>query len=576
MTAPRKTPEDLRSARWFARPDLRSFTHRSRTKQAGFAETEWAGRPVIGILNTWSDANSCHTHFRLRAEEVKRGVWQAGGFPLEMPVLSVGETYMKPTTMLYRNMLAMETEEIIRANPVDGVVLLGACDKTVPGLIMGATSANLPAIFVSAGPMLRGNWRGEVLGSGSDVWKYWAEKRAGNLDDCAWKEIEDGIARSFGTCMTMGTASTMAAAAEALGLMLPGGSSIPAADANHPRLASDSGRRIVELVWEDVKPRDIMTTKAFENAVTVTMSLGGSTNAIIHLIAMAGRAGVPLDLDRFDALSRRTPVVGNIRPSGKYLMEDFFYAGGLRAAMGRIADLLHTDALTVNGRTLGENIAGAQVYEEDVILPREKPMSPEGGVAVLRGNLAPQGAVIKHTACEARLLRHTGPAVVFKSYDDLAARIDDPALPVTADSVLVLQKAGPLGAPGMPEWGMLPIPKKLLEQGVRDMVRISDARMSGTSYGACVLHVAPESFVGGPLAFVRDGDLIELDVPARKLSLQVSEDEMARRRAGWKQPESPYQRGWTALYTQHVTQADKGCDFDFLEGTLPTPEPEIH
>ena len=576
MTAPRKTPEDLRSARWFARPDLRSFTHRSRTKQAGFAETEWAGRPVIGILNTWSDANSCHTHFRLRAEEVKRGVWQAGGFPLEMPVLSVGETYMKPTTMLYRNMLAMETEEIIRANPVDGVVLLGGCDKTVPGLIMGATSANLPAIFVSAGPMLRGNWRGEVLGSGSDVWKYWAEKRAGNLDDCAWKEIEDGIARSFGTCMTMGTASTMAAAAEALGLMLPGGSSIPAADANHPRLASDSGRRIVELVWEDVKPRDIMTTKAFENAVTVTMSLGGSTNAIIHLIAMAGRAGVPLDLDRFDALSRRTPVVGNIRPSGKYLMEDFFYAGGLRAAMGRIADLLHTDALTVNGRTLGENIAGAQVYEEDVILPREKPMSPEGGVAVLRGNLAPRGAVIKHTACEARLLRHTGPAVVFKSYDDLAARIDDPALPVTADSVLVLQKAGPLGAPGMPEWGMLPIPKKLLEQGVRDMVRISDARMSGTSYGACVLHVAPESFVGGPLAFVRDGDLIELDVPARKLSLQVSEDEMARRRAGWKQPESPYQRGWTALYTQHVTQADKGCDFDFLEGTLPTPEPEIH
>ena len=576
MTPSRKTPAELRSARWFARPDLRSFTHRSRTKQAGFAETEWAGRPVIGILNTWSDANSCHTHFRLRAEEVKRGVWQAGGFPLEMPVLSVGETYMKPTTMLYRNMLAMETEEIIRANPVDGVVLLGGCDKTVPGLIMGATSANLPAIFVSAGPMLRGNWRGEVLGSGSDVWKYWAEKRAGNLDDCAWKEIEDGIARSFGTCMTMGTASTMAAAAEALGLMLPGGSSIPAADANHPRLASDSGRRIVDLVWEDVKPRDIMTTKAFENAVTVTMSLGGSTNAIIHLIAMAGRAGVSLDLDRFDALSRRTPVVGNIRPSGKYLMEDFFYAGGLRAAMARIADLLHTDALTVNGRTLGENIAGAQVYEEDVILPREKPMSPEGGVAVLRGNLAPQGAVIKHTACEPRLLRHTGPAVVFKSYDDLAARIDDPALPVTADSVLVLQKSGPLGAPGMPEWGMLPIPKKLLEQGVRDMVRISDARMSGTSYGACVLHVAPESFVGGPLAFVRDGDLIELDVPARKLSLQVSDEEMARRRAGWKQPQSPYQRGWTALYTQHVTQADKGCDFDFLEGTVPTPEPEIH
>jgi len=566
---------ELRSTQWYAGQDRNSYIHRAWMRR-GVPGNAFEGRPQIAIANTASDLTPCNLHLDEVAASVRNGVYEAGGIPLDLPVVSLGETQVRPTAMLWRNMAAMATEEMLRANPIDGVVLLGGCDKTVPGLIMGATSANLPAIFVSAGPMLRGNWRGEVLGSGSDVWKYWAEKRAGNLDDCAWKEIEDGIARSFGTCMTMGTASTMAAAAEALGLMLPGGSSIPAADANHPRLASDSGRRIVELVWEDVKPRDIMTTKAFENAVTVTMSLGGSTNAIIHLIAMAGRAGVPLDLDRFDALSRRTPVVGNIRPSGKYLMEDFFYAGGLRAAMGRIADLLHTDALTVNGRTLGENIAGAQVYEEDVILPREKPMSPEGGVAVLRGNLAPQGAVIKHTACEARLLRHTGPAVVFKSYDDLAARIDDPALPVTADSVLVLQKAGPLGAPGMPEWGMLPIPKKLLEQGVRDMVRISDARMSGTSYGACVLHVAPESFVGGPLAFVRDGDLIELDVPARKLSLQVSEEEMARRRAGWKQPESPYQRGWTALYTQHVTQADKGCDFDFLEGTLPTPEPEIH
>ena len=575
-TTPRKTPGELRSQRWFGRPDLRSFTHRSRTKQAGFAAEEWAGRPVIGILNTWSDANSCHTHFRLRAEEVKRGVWQAGGFPLEMPVLSVGETYMKPTTMLYRNLLAMETEEILRANPVDGAVLLGGCDKTVPALLMGATSMNIPAIFVSAGPMLRGNWRGEVLGSGSDVWKYWAEKRAGKLDDCAWSEIEDGIARSFGTCMTMGTASTMASAAQALGMMLPGGSSIPAADANHPRLASGSGRRIVEMVWEDRKPRDIMTTKAFENAVTVAMSLGGSTNAIVHLIAMAGRAGVPLDLDRFDALSRRTPVVGNIRPSGKYLMEDFYYAGGLRAAMTQIADLLHTDAITVNGRTLGENIAGAEIHNDDVILPRDRPLNPEGGVAVLRGNLAPDGAVIKHTAMEPRLLRHTGPAVVFEDYNDMDRRIDDPALPVTPDSVLVLKKAGPLGGPGMPEWGMLPIPKKLLAEGVRDMVRISDARMSGTSYGACVLHVAPESFVGGPLNFVRDGDLIALDVPARRLDLRVSEEEMARRRAGWRQAEMPYPRGWTALYARHVRQADKGCDFDFLEGTAPVPEPEIH
>ena len=576
MTAPRKPLSELRSQRWFGRSDLRAFTHRSRTKQAGFASEEFAGRPVIGILNTWSDANSCHTHFRLRAEEVKRGVWQAGGFPLEMPVLSVGETYMKPTTMLYRNLLAMETEEIIRANPVDGVVLLGGCDKTVPGLIMGATSANLPAIFVSAGPMLRGNWRGEVLGSGSDVWKFWAEKRAGRLDDCAWSEIEDGIARSFGTCMTMGTASTMAAAAEALGLMLPGGSSIPAADANHPRLASGSGRRIVEMVWEDLKPRDVLTTEAFENAVTVTMSLGGSTNAIVHLIAMAGRAGVSLDLDRFDALSRRTPVVGNIRPSGKYLMEDFYYAGGLRAAMTRIADLLHRDARTVNGRTVGENIDGAEVHDEDVILPRERALSREGGVAVLRGTLAPSGAVIKHTAAEPRLLRHTGPAVVFTDYNDMDRRIDDPALPVTEKSVLVLQKAGPLGGPGMPEWGMLPIPKKLLAQGVRDMVRVSDARMSGTSYGACVLHVAPESFVGGPLALVHDGDLIELDVPARRLDLRVGEEELARRRAAWRPPELPYPRGWTALYARHVTQADKGCDFDFLEGTAPLPEPEIH
>ena len=576
MTAPRKPLSELRSQRWFGRSDLRAFTHRSRTKQAGFASEEFAGRPVIGILNTWSDANSCHTHFRLRAEEVKRGVWQAGGFPLEMPVLSVGETYMKPTTMLYRNLLAMETEEIIRANPVDGVVLLGGCDKTVPGLIMGATSANLPAIFVSAGPMLRGNWRGEVLGSGSDVWKFWAEKRAGRLDECAWSEIEDGIARSFGTCMTMGTASTMAAAAEALGLMLPGGSSIPAADANHPRLASGSGRRIVEMVWEDLKPRDVLTTEAFENAVTVTMALGGSTNAIVHLIAMAGRAGVSLDLDRFDALSRRTPVVGNIRPSGKYLMEDFYYAGGLRAAMTRIADLLHRDARTVNGRTVGENIDGAEVHDEDVILPRERALSREGGVAVLRGTLAPSGAVIKHTAAEPRLLRHTGPAVVFTDYNDMDRRIDDPALPVTEKSVLVLQKAGPLGGPGMPEWGMLPIPKKLLAQGVRDMVRVSDARMSGTSYGACVLHVAPESFVGGPLAHVRDGDLIELDVPARRLDLRVGEEELARRRAAWRLPELPYPRGWTALYARHVTQADKGCDFDFLEGTAPLPEPEIH
>jgi dihydroxy-acid dehydratase len=535
-----------------------------------------AGKPVIAILNTWSDANPCHAHFRTRAEEVKRGIWQAGGFPMEIPLLTLGEVFMKPSTFLYRNLLAMDAEEALRSYPVDGVILMGGCDKTVPALVMGATSANLPALFVPAGPMLRGNWRGQFLGSGSDVWKYWAERRAGTLDECSWREMEDGIARSFGTCMTMGTASTMTSAVEALGLMLPGASSIPAADSAHARMASASGRRIVEMVWDDLTPRKILTTPAFENSVTASMALGGSTNAIIHLIAMAGRAGATLDLDRFDALSRRTPLIGNIRPSGQFLMEDFFYAGGLRGALSRLRDLLHTDCITANGRTLGENITDAIVSNDDVIAPRERPLGPEGGVAVLRGNLAPRGAVIKHTAAERHLLKHTGPAVVFRNYDDLAARIDDPALPVTAESVLVLQNAGPLGGPGMPEWGMLPIPKKILAQGVRDMVRISDARMSGTAYGACVLHVAPESFIGGPLALVRDGDLIELDVPARRLELAVNDAELARRRANWTAPEVIYPRGFGRLYSEHVTQADRGCDFDFLEGTQPIPEPQIY
>lgn len=576
MSRPRKTPTDLRSHRWFGKDDLRSFGHRSRAKQSGFSVEDIGGKPVIAILNTWSDANPCHAHFRIRADEVKRGVWQAGGFPMEIPVLTLGETFMKPSTMLYRNLLAMDAEEALRSYPVDGAVLLGGCDKTVPALLMGATSANLPAIFVPAGPMLRGNWRGQPLGSGSDVWKYWAERRAGTIDECTWREMEDGIARSFGTCMTMGTASTMAAAAEALGMTLPGASSIPAADSAHARMASTAGRRIVEMVWEDLRPRDILTTDAFENAVTATMSLGGSTNAIIHLIAMAGRAGAQLDLDRFDALSRRTPLLANIRPSGQYLMEDFYYAGGLRGVLDRLRDLLHTDCATVNGRSIGENVEGALVFNEDVIAPRDRPLGPEGGVAVLRGNLAPDGAVIKHTAAERRLLQHAGPAVVFRNYADLEARIDDPALPVTPESVLVLQDAGPLGAPGMPEWGMLPIPKKLLAQGVRDMVRISDARMSGTSYGTCVLHVAPESFIGGPLAFVRDGDVIELHVAERRLTLRVPDEELARRRSEWTPREVAYPRGFGRMYARHVTQADRGCDFDFLEGTAPIAEPEIH
>jgi dihydroxy-acid dehydratase len=569
-------PADLRSHRWFGRDDVRAFGHRSRAKQSGFSEEDIAGKPVIAILNTWSDANPCHAHLRLRAEEIKRGIWQAGGFPMEIPVLTLGETFMKPTTMLYRNLLAMDAEEALRAYPADGAVLLGGCDKTVPALLMGATSANLPALFVPAGPMLRGNWRGQPLGSGSDVWKYWAERRAGALEECAWREMEEGIARSFGTCMTMGTASTMAAAAEALGMTLPGASSIPAADSGHARMASAAGRRIVEMVWEDLRPRDLLTAEAFDNAITATLALGGSTNAVIHLIAMAGRAGVPLALDRFDALSRRTPLLANIRPAGRYLMEDFYYAGGLRGVLGRLGDLLHTGCVTINGRTLGENTAAAVVCNDDVIAARDRPCAPEGGLTVLRGNLAPDGAVIKHSAAESRLLQHAGPAIVFRSYDELESRIDDPALDVTADSVLVLQNAGPLGGPGMPEWGMLPIPRKLLAQGVRDMVRISDARMSGTAYGACVLHVAPESFVGGPLAFVRDGDTIELDVPRRRLTLCVSDDELARRREAWRPREVQYPRGFGWMYARHVTQANRGCDFDFLEGTAPIAEPEIH
>ncbi|MEP6943394.1 MAG: L-arabinonate dehydratase [Betaproteobacteria bacterium] len=572
----RKTPEQLRSHRWYGVDDMRAFGHRSRTAQMGYSRSDYMGKPVIAIINTWSDINPCHSHFRQRAEEVKRGIWQAGGFPVEMPVMTLSEPFQKPTTMLYRNLLALETEEMLRSYPADGAVLMGGCDKTTPALLMGAISMNLPAIYVPAGPMLRGNWKDQTLGSGSDVWKYWAEKRAGNLSDRQWQEIEDGIARSPGHCMTMGTASTMTSATEALGFTLPGAASIPAADSRHARMAADCGRRIVDMVWEDLKPRDFLTAASFDNSITTVLAIGGSTNALVHMVALARRAGVALSLSRFDELSRTTPLLANVRPAGKYLMEDFFYAGGLRALLSRISDLLALDAHTVNGHTLGENIAGAEVYNADVILPRDKPLVASGSLAVLRGNLAPDGAVIKPAAAESRLHKHTGPAVVFSDYNDMAARIDDPALDVTPNSVLVLQNAGPLGAPGMPEWGQLPIPKKILAQGIRDMVRISDARMSGTSYGACVLHVAPESFVGGPLALVKDGDMIELDVAARKLELKVDATELARRRAAWKKPPPKFERGYGALYQQHITQADQGCDFDFLEGTAPTAEPEIH
>ncbi|HVR94715.1 MAG TPA: L-arabinonate dehydratase [Casimicrobiaceae bacterium] len=576
MTARRKKPEQLRSHRWYGVNDLRSFGHRSRTAQMGYSRADYAGKPVIAIINTWSEINPCHSHFRQRAEEVKRGVWQAGGFPVEMPAITLSEPFQKPTTMLYRNLLAMETEELLRSYPADGAVLMGGCDKTTPALLMGAISINLPAIYLPAGPMLRGNWRDQTLGSGSDVWKYWAELRAGNINEDQWQEIENGIARSPGHCMTMGTASTMTSATEALGFTLPGAASIPAADSRHARMATDTGRRIVDMVWEDLKPRDFLNAASFDNAITAVLAIGGSTNALVHLIALARRAGIPLTLDRFDELSRTTPLIANIRPAGKYLMEDFFYAGGLRALLATMGDKLALDARTVNGRTLGENVSGAEVFNDDVILPRDKALVASGSLAVLRGNLAPNGAVIKPAAAEPRLLKHSGRAVVFADYNDMAARIDDPALDVTPDSVLVLKNAGPLGAPGMPEWGQLPIPKKILAQGVRDMLRISDARMSGTSYGACVLHVAPESFAGGPLAFVRDGDVIELDVAERRLELKVSDAELARRRAEWKMPPPRFERGYGALYQQHITQADQGCDFDFLEGIAPTAEPEMH
>jgi dihydroxy-acid dehydratase len=572
----KKTPDQLRSQRWFGTNDLRSFGHRSRTKQMGYALEDFQGKPVIAVVNTWSDLTTCHSHFRTRAEEVKRGVWQAGGFPVELPAMPVNETYMKPSPMMFRNFLAMETEELLRSQPIDGVVLMGGCDKTTPGLLMGAISMNLPAIYLPAGPMLRGNWNGQVLGSGTDMWKYWAEKCAGNITDCEWSEMEDGIARSPGHCMTMGTASTMTAIAETLGLTLPGASSIPAVDANHSRMATKCGRRIVEMVWEDLKPRDILTEAAFKNAITADMAIGGSTNAIIHIVALAGRAGIKLDLQRFDEISARTPMIANLRPSGEFLMEDFYYAGGLRALLKEISELLDLSCSTVSGETIGDAIKSARVSNAQVIRSVSNPVSSSGGTAILYGNLAPSGAVIKPTAAEPRLLKHRGRAVVFSDYNDLVQRIDAESLDVDSESVLVLQNAGPLGGPGMPEWGMLPIPKKLLREGVRDMVRISDARMSGTSYGACVLHVSPEAFVGGPLALVKSGDWIELDVAARKLDLVVNDEELARRRSAW-QPQAPkYERGFGALYSAHVLQADKGCDFDFLLAGRETPEPEIH
>ncbi len=576
-----KTYDQFRSARWFAPDDFRSFGHRSRAMQLGYGREDWEGKPIIAILNTWSDLGNCHGHFKERVQDVKRGVLQAGGFPIELPALSLAENYVKPTTMLYRNLLAMEIEELLRSHPVDGAVLMGGCDKTTPGLWMGALSMNIPAIYLPAGPMLRGNWKGKTLGSGSDAFKYWDERRAGNITEQDWNDIEGGIARSHGTCMVMGTAATMMGITEALGLCLPGASSIPAVDANHPRMSAACGRRIVEMVWADQKPSDILNRKSFENAISVAMAEGCSTNAIIHLVAMSRRAGQPVTLDDFDAFSRKVPVIANIRPSGdKYLMEDFYYAGGMRGLMKTLADggMLHTDAMTVTGKTVAENLSGAEVYNDDVIRPLSNPIYKEGALAVLRGNLCPNGGVIKPSACSEKFQKHTGPALVFDDYPALKAAIDDPDLDVTENHVIILRNAGPQGGPGMPEWGMVPIPTKLVKQGVRDMLRISDARMSGTSYGACVLHVSPEAFIGGALALVRTGDLISIDIPNRTLNMIVSETELRARKAAWVAPPKRFERGYGYMFTQHIMQADQGCDFDYLETSFgaPVAEPVIY
>ncbi|GAB2526769.1 L-arabinonate dehydratase [Paramicrobacterium agarici] len=566
----------LRSSRWFAATDLRSFGHRSRAAQLGYSAADYAGKPVIAIVNTWNSLSPCHAHFPERVEAVRRGVLQAGGFPLEFPALSLSEPFQKPTTMLYRNLLAMEVEETLRSHPIDGAVLMGGCDKTTPGLIMGASSADMPSVFMPAGPMLPGRWGNTVLGSGSDSWKFWDQKRAGTISEDDWAGIEAGIARSPGHCMTMGTASTMTSAAEALGLTLPGAASIPAAFSDHARMAAESGRLAVDLALKGRTPASFLTKTSFENAITVVMALGGSTNAIIHLIAMARRLEIDVSLDDFDRVSRDVPVIANIRPSGEYLMEAFYDAGGLPALMRMLGELLDGSAETVAGSTLGQDIASATVFNNDVIRPLDNPIAGEGALAVLRGSLAPDGAVIKTSAATEELLHHRGPAVVFDGYKDMKARIDDESIHIDANSVLILRDAGPIGGPGMPEWGQLPIPARLLKQGVTDMVRISDARMSGTSYGACVLHVAPESALGGPLALVETGDIIELDTKNRRLDLLVDEDVLESRRAAWKRPEPKYARGYGALAAAQITQANEGCDFAILEGAAPTPEPAIY
>ena len=576
---PEGSSRTLRSARWYQREDMRGFAHRQRTQQMGLRREEFLGRPVIAIINTWSELSPCHIHLRDRAEAIKRGVLLAGGYPVELPALSVGEVMVKPTTMLYRNFLAMETEELLRSHPVDGAVLLGGCDKSIPGMLMGAFSMDLPAIVCPAGPMSTGQWRGVRTGAGTHTKKYWDELRAGNITADDWIDLESRMTRSIGTCNTMGTASTMSGIAEALGMTLCGASSIPAADSGHVRMASACGARIVAMVQEDLRPSRIVSPASFRNAAVIYMALGGSTNAAIHLLAMAARAGVTLTLDDLAAIARDIPVCANLFPSGDRLMEDFYFAGGLPALLAKIASRLELGCMTVEGRTLGEAIAGAPCHDDAVIRNIDDPVVPLSRgrtLDVLRGNLCPDGAVLKSSAADPQLMRHEGAVLVFDSPGDMAAQIDDPDLAIDENTVLVLRNAGPVGAPGMPEWGNLPIPRKLLARGVRDMVRLCDGRMSGTHYGCCIVHIAPESAVGGPLALLRTGDRVRLDVAAGRLDMLVPDEEIAARRRAWQPPRPAYQRSYAALYQQHVTQAPEGCDFDFLAGRAPTPEPEIY
>jgi dihydroxy-acid dehydratase len=574
----RRAIESLRSQRWFASDDMRGFAHRQRTQQMGMRREEFMGRPVIAILNTWSDMSPCHAHLRDRAEAVKRGVWQAGGYPVELPCLSVGEVMVKPTTMLYRNFLAMEAEELLRSHPVDGAVLMGGCDKSTPALLMGAVSMDLPAIFCPAGPMANGQWRGVKTGAGTHTKKYWDDRRAGLIGDADWVDLESRMTRSAGTCNTMGTASTMTSVADAMGMCLTGASSIPAVDSAHPRMASACGARIVEMVREDLRPSAILSPASFRNGLTAWMAMGGSTNAAVHMAALSRRAGHPLTLDDMAAVAAETPVLANLFPTGTHLMEDFHFAGGLPALLWKLRDRLDLTRPTVEGRRLGEAIEGAPCWNDDVIRDPANPVVPpaQGAtLAVLRGNLAPDGAVVKSSAASPALRRHRGRALVFDDPGAMVRGVDAEGAEIDASTVLVLRNAGPVGAPGMPEWGNLPIPKRLLQAGVRDMVRICDGRMSGTHYGTCILHVSPEAAVGGPLGLLRSGDAVAVDIQAGRLDMEVEDAELARRRAEWRPAAPLYGRSFAALYQRHVTQAHLGCDFDFLEAGAPVPEPAI-